>query len=397
MTRKLRVLMVHNYYQVPGGEDTVVANEKKMLEDHGHEVILYSRNNMELNRLNKFQKMLLPLTTIFSLKTYKEVKQIIKKQKIDIVHVHNTLTLVSPSVYYAAFSSKVPVIQTIHNFRLVCPAATFYREDGQGRGVICEGCVKNGLQCSIKYKCYRGSILQTLGLALMLKIHRLLGTYRKVHYICLTDFNKKKLLETKGGKQSIFDANKLYVKPNFANFKKDFIPYEERKNQVVFAGRLDKLKGIRLLLEAWKDIKDLELIICGTGPEEHWCRKYIEENKLTNVKMLGFVENPQVKNIVGESKALVLPTQWYEGFPMSIVESLATGTPIIGSNIGNVGSLIENGVNGLKFQFDSATDLQKAVKSLTNMTNSSLNYYRKNLSQKENYNQLSKIYKTILN
>ena len=124
---KQKVLIVHNYYQIPGGEDTVVVNEKKLLEDHGHEVVLYTRHNAELKTFSKIQKLLLPFSTIFSRKTYREVKTLIKNEKIDIVHVHNTLNLVSPSVYYAAFHCKVPVVQTIHNFRLLCPGATFFR------------------------------------------------------------------------------------------------------------------------------------------------------------------------------------------------------------------------------------------------------------------------------
>nr|WP_106784354.1 glycosyltransferase [Lysinibacillus timonensis] len=209
---KHKILIVHNYYQIPGGEDTVVANEKKMLELNGHEVVLYSRNNSELKRMGKFRKLLLPFTTVFSIKTYKEVKKVIRQQNIELVHVHNTLNLISPSVYYAAFSCKVPVIQTIHNFRLLCPSATFYRD-----GVICEECVCKGLKSAIKYSCYRGSKIQTLACVITLKIHRLLGTYRRLNFICLTEFNKRKLLELNKGKKQIIDPDKVFVKPNFVN------------------------------------------------------------------------------------------------------------------------------------------------------------------------------------
>ena len=115
--KKEKVLIAHNYYQIPGGEDTVVQNEKKLLEDHGHEVVLYTRHNFELKEFSKIQKLLIPFSTIFNMRTYREVKQIIKEKQIDIVHVHNTLNLISPSVYYAAFTQKVPVVQTIHNYR----------------------------------------------------------------------------------------------------------------------------------------------------------------------------------------------------------------------------------------------------------------------------------------
>ena len=183
--RKQNILIVHNYYQIPGGEDTVVANEKKMLEDHGHKVILYTRNNSELKEMSKFQKLKLPFTTIFNPRTYKDIKRIIRKENIDVVHVHNTLNLVSPTVYYAALSCKLPVVQTVHNFRLLCPGATFYRD-----GHICEDCVHHGLKCAIKNNCYRGSKVQTLVCVVNTWIHRMTGVYGKINYICLTEFNK---------------------------------------------------------------------------------------------------------------------------------------------------------------------------------------------------------------
>ncbi|WDM33088.1 glycosyltransferase family 4 protein [Priestia megaterium] len=393
---KLKILMVHNYYQTPGGEDTVLENEKKLLEDQGHEVILYSRNNLELKRLSMFQKLCLPFTTIFSLKTFKEIKKIIKQRKIDIVHVHNTLTLVSPSVYYAAFSCKVPVVQTVHNFRLLCPAGTFYRENNKGNGGICEECLDTGLKCAIKYKCYRGSFLQTVASVSTLKIHRILGTYKRLNYICLTEFNKEKLLEINKGKKVIFDSKKVFVKPNFGEETLDYVPYKDREKQFVFAGRIDKLKGIQILLEAWKEIKDSKLVICGTGPQEEWCKKYIEENGLTNVKMLGFVSNEQVKKIIGESKALILPTQWYEGFPMTIVESLSVGTPVVGSNIGNVGSVIENGITGFTFQFNSVASLRKVISEMDNYTIFSQVELSNKYTANDNYVRLKNIYTSVI-
>ena len=166
--KKKKILIVHNYYQIPGGEDTVVANEKKMLEDHGHEVVLYTRSNSEIKTMFGVQKALLPLTTVFNYRTYKDVKQLIKTEKIEIVHVHNTLTLISPAVYYAAYSCKIPVVQTMHNFRLLCPGATFYRD-----GHICEDCVSRGLWCAVKNGCYRGSRIQTLVCVASTVIHRM--------------------------------------------------------------------------------------------------------------------------------------------------------------------------------------------------------------------------------
>lgn len=387
--RKQKVLIVHNYYQIPGGEDTVVANEKKLLENHGHEVVLYTRHNSELNSLSKGQKLLLPISTIFNFQTYKEVKKVIKDEKIDIVHVHNTLNLVSPSVYYAAFACHAPALQTVHNFRLLCPGATFFRE-----GRVCEECLSKGLLCAVKHKCYRGSRVQTLACVISAWFHRLIGTYKKLNYICLTDFNKEKLLQLKQIK-----GEQVFVKPNFVEEAKEIAPYEKRKNQFIYVGRLEEIKGIDILLEAWKlmGAEAPELIMCGKGPLEDWAREYIEKNKLSKVKLLGFVPNTEVRKMIGQSKALILPTQVYEGFPMTIAESYACGTPVIGSDLGNTGSLIENGISGYKFAPDSSAALAEAVKRISNSFVGLEAAVIGKYSSESNYRKLREIYEACCN
>lgn len=381
---KKRVMIVHNYYQIPGGEDTVVANEKKMLEEHGHEVVLYTRSNTELNNFSKRQKLLLPFSTVFNLKTYREVKKIIKDRKIQIVHVHNTLNLISPSVYYAAIHCHVPVVQTVHNFRLLCPGATFYR-DGQ----VCEECLKKGLLCAVRHSCYRGSRLQTLACVISTKIHRMLGTYGKINYICLTEFNKEKLLHLKQ-----IQANKVFVKPNSVSLPEKTVPQNMRKKQVVYVGRLEEIKGMNVLLGAWKYLGDdaPELYICGRGPLEEWCREYIEKNDLKKVHLTGFLPNEEVKELIGKSGALVLPTQVYEGFPMTIAEAYTCGTYVIGSDLGNTGSLIEDGISGWKFPHRSPEALAACVKKAMEWKQEFPEDIRKRYSAEENYQRLDEIY-----
>lgn len=388
--KKEKVLIVHNYYQIPGGEDMVVTNEKKMLEDHGHEVILYTRDNAELKQISKTKKIILPFIAVFNIKTYIDIKRIIREQKIDIVHVHNTLVLVSPSVYYAALSMKVPVVQTIHNFRLLCPGATFYRD-----GHICEDCVTKGLRCAVRHSCYRKSKLQTIICVISTKLHRILGVYEKIDYICLTEFNKEKFLCL----DQIREEH-VYVKPNFVGYEGGFIPGEEREDLFLYAGRLDKLKGIQLLLKAWKQMgeKAPRLVICGTGPMEDTCRRFIEENKL-NIEMLGFVPNVEIKKLMATSKALILPTQWYEGFPISIVEAFSVGTPVICSDIGNVGSIVSEGMTGTKFKATSEDDLIRAVIRIVGYPNIHKTTYctfLKRYSTQTNYFRLINIYKDVM-
>ena len=385
---KQKILIVHNYYQIPGGEDTVVANERKMLEQNGHEVLLYSRNNSEIKSFSRIKKWIIPFINIFNIKSYREAKRIIKEQKIDVVHVHNTLSLVSPSVYYAAFHCKTPVIQTLHNFRLICPGATLYRD-----GHICEDCTQFGLMCAIKYGCYRGSRIQTLACVLSIGIHRLIGTYRRIYFICLTEFNKEKILKFRQ-----ISPEQIFVKSNFSYNETSVIPYDQRENKLVYVGRIDKLKGIHILLNAWKILSPntLELNIYGAGPLEDWCKQFIEENHLENVNMLGTISNEDIRKVIASSKALILATQWYEGFPMTLVESFSVGTPVIGSNIGNIEKLILEGVNGWKFKCDSSLELARAISQLRDVVKTTHSSYLQKYTVLINYTQLLEIYTRIL-
>lgn len=387
--KKPTVLLVHNYYRLAGGEDSVVASEKKMLEENGHRVILYSRSNSEIQGMNFFRKLCLPFTAVFSLGTYRAVREIIRREGIDIVHVHNTLSLVSPSVFYAAFSHSIPVVQTLHNFRMECPNGLFFR-DGQ----VCEECLEKGLWKSVAHKCYRNSRIQTLVSALAIKIHRLLGTYKRIYYICLSDFNKQKLLElNRNQARQIIDKDRVFVKPNFADVEGEPVPYPQRENQCVFAGRLEEIKGVRVLLQAWAEIKNIKLILCGRGPLDAWCREYVEANRLENVEIKGHINHGELIGIIRRSRALILPSMVYEGFPMTIAESMACGTPVICSDFGNAGSLIADGQNGLKFQKGSVDDLRRKVSLLRDMTAASYRIYEKKYAKEENYKMLIGIYR----
>ena len=384
--KKENILVVHNYYQIPGGEDTVVANEKKMLENHGHKVILYSRSNAELKQMSKIRKLFLPFTTVFNPRTYKEIKKLIRQENIEVVHVHNTLNLISPAVYYAARSMKVPVIQTVHNFRLLCPGATFYLD-----GHICEDCVQHGLKCAVKHSCYRGSKAQTLVCVVNTWLHRMTGIYGKINYICLTEFNKEKLLQLKQIK-----PERVFVKPNFVENNNGFISEEKRLDQFIFAGRLDKLKGVDILFKAWKCMGKgaPKLVVCGTGPMEDWCKSFIRENDV-NIEMRGFVPNDDALKIIANSRALVLPTQWYEGFPMSIVEAFSVGTPVICSDLGNAGSVVEEGVNGCKFRTNAVDEIILAAKRCNGLCDLTSKTYQSKYTAAINYKLLSDIYKTV--
>lgn len=381
----MRILIVHNYYQIPGGEDTVVANEKKLLENHGDEVIMYTRSNAEMKNYSTLQKFMLPLTTVFNLKTFKEIKKILKDSSIDVVHVHNTLNLISPAVYYAARSCNVPVIQTVHNFRLVCPGATFYRD-----GHICEDCLKSGLGCSVKHSCYRNSKLQTLACAMTTTIHRILGIYKKINYICLTEFTKEKIC-------SVVDSKKVYVKPNFVYDQKG---ENQADDYYIFVGRVEEIKGINVLVDAFRSIPDKKLKIVGSGALDAHIAERLEKESIHNVELLGFKSHEEVNALLKHAKALIMCSQWYETFGMVIAEAYSNGVPVLVGRIGNIKDLVDESVTGELFTYNDAQDMVAAIerfesKSQEEYSRNAYAYYCQNLTSESNYAMLHRIYEQV--
>lgn len=399
------VLIIHNEYRIAGGEDTVAANEEKLLAEHGHRVIVYKRSNKELDNYTGIKKLLLPFTSVFSLRSYREVKKLIEDNYVDVVHVHNTLTLVSPSVYYAAFRCNVPVVQTMHNFRLLCPGGSFFMED-EGNGHICEQCVSKGLSCAVRNSCYRHSKAQTIVSAAVLKIHRMLGTYKKINFICLTEFNRYKLLMLNNGSKKIINPARVYVKPNFTyDLAETMGKLSDTHGSIsgryyVYVGRLEKLKGTELLVDAFAKLPDRKLVIMGNGPLEETLKKRIADNGYKNIVMAGRVTGEDYVKFLGGAQAVISSSQCYETFGMSIAESYSLSVPAIAGDIGNIGDIVKEGVTGIHFQYDSPDALIGAVKRFETMNRDELaanarRYYEDNLTPQSNYERLKEIYDDI--
>lgn len=350
--KKKKILIVHNSYQLAGGEDTVAENEGNLLKEHGHEVYYYMRDNEEIQHMNFFQKVLSSVEAFFSLKTYREIKKIIRDNHIEIVHVHNTVPLISCSVYYAAKSMNCVLIQSIHNMRMLCPSGMMIKENK-----VCDDCVKQGLQCAVRNGCYKGSKLYSLVLAASIALHRRMGSYDMVDgYFVTTEFNRKML-------EKVVNHKKIFIKPYYSD-SKPMTPINKKREYFIYISRLEYLKGIQVALEAFKSMPEKKLLVLGVGPDEEKSHNFVKQHNIKNIEFLGFKKKAEMLELLYNAKALVFPTQWYEGFPMTIVESLAVGTPIIGSNIGNVGTIIKDGVNGLRFQYDDPIDLVEKIQYL---------------------------------
>ena len=382
----MKILLVHCHYRLPGGEDAVFAAERAMLERHGHEVLVYERSNEEA--AHGLPKALLPLHAVWNRAAARDVKRIIQTKNVDAVHIHNTLLLLSPAVVRAAKHTGVPVVQTLHNFRLFCPNGILLRG-----GQVCEDCPHHGLACAVRHRCYRDSLAQTLVVAAAYGLHRLLGTWRGVTMVALTEFDRRKLLEF-NRLHPMFDADRLGVKPNPVCVPDGPVtPWENRKNQMLFAGRLEELKGLSTVLEAWRLLGDAAptLLVAGEGPLGDWARA----QNLPNVRFLGQLSRTELHARMAESRAVVAASLCYESFALVPAEAHALGTPVLASDLGNVGASVQPGVDGLRFTPGDANALAGAVRALGQMSfdcNAIAARARRTYSEEENYNALMRFY-----
>jgi glycosyltransferase involved in cell wall biosynthesis len=341
-------LVQHNRYQILGGEDTVVAAEKELLESKGHKVFLQQEDNRQIS--GAWAKLTAAGATVYSRTARRRVAEDIAQVRPDVVHVHNFFPLLSPSLYYACRDARVPVVQTLHNYRLVCPNALLFRDDH-----VCEDCLhKTVAWPGILHACYRQSRLATAPIVAMLAAHRLAGTWANLVdvYIALTEFARLKLIE--GG----LPANKIVVKPNFLH--DDRIVRDGHGVYAVYVGRLSVEKGIRTLLAAWEKIgTTLPLKIAGDGPLAHEVEAATQ--RLPGVTWLGRLDRDRVMELMCRAYVLIFPSLWYEGLGMTLLEAFALGLPVISRKMGGAPSIVEHGRTGLLFEADNVEDLSHQV------------------------------------
>lgn len=372
----MKIIQVHNYYQQAGGEDAVVAAEKQMLRRAGHEVISYYVNNDEIQGCLSLISS--SLKTLWNFKTYSEFRKLIRKEQPDVVHCHNTFPLISPSIYWVCVKEKVPVVQTLHNYRLLCLNSQLFRHNEGKAGVLCEKCIARTFKMpGIVRRCYRESLPGSLVVALMLCIHKYMGTWtRKVTtYISLTEFQKQKMVE--GG----IPEHKIAVKPNFLDSNLYADPSTKKSTEgvtadegyAVFVGRLSPEKGCRILIRAWEklleksknDLGSFQLMIVGDGPElkqlQLQCSKLSEKYGRTGVCFLGKKPKQEVLQLIKGASFMVLPSLWYEGFPMTIVEAFHCSTCVIASALGSMNRIIRPNENGVLFEPGNAEDLASKI------------------------------------
>ena len=347
----MKILSVHNVYRQGGGEDVVVDQESQLLRAHGHEVIEYRRSNRERGD-DLFSKLYFARQSLWSRKAAAEIQALICRRRPDVAHFHNTFPLISPSSYWVCKRLGVPVVQTIHNYRMSCVRGDYFRADH-----VCEDCLGwKGPLPALIHGCYRDSVAQTAAAAMVLAIHRVLGTWRDLVdvFLALNEFGRMKLIEA--GVQ----PGKIIIKPNFVH-PDPGVRKESSTDYALFAGRLSPEKRVLTLVKAWEKIKNVSLLIVGDGPKRVEISKAIGHGSLANVRMVGAVPRKELLEMMKGAAVLLVPSEWYEMSPMVIVEAFACGVPVVASRLGGMAELISDRKTGLLFRPGVVEDIRAKV------------------------------------
>jgi glycosyltransferase involved in cell wall biosynthesis len=379
------VLVVHNYYRQPGGEDHVFRAEAKLLRQHGHAVQEYTEDNAATTRAFKPR---MATETVWSTRTTHKLRCVLSDFRPDLVHFHNTFPLVSPSAYYACQAAGVAVVQTLHNYRLGCPKATLYRD-----GRVCEDCLgKRFAWPGTVHGCYHGSRATSAVLGVMLASHHLIGTWHRQvdRYIALSQFQRSRLIAAG------LPAARIAVKGNFVDpdpsASQHHLPY------MVYAGRLVAEKGVHTLLEAWRQLKGaVPLKIVGDGPLASTVAE--AARAVAGVEWLGPRPASEVHELFGNATAVIVPSEWPEPFGLVTIEAFAKGTPVIAARAGALSEMVDDGCTGLLFRPGAPEQLAESVawaaahpKEVAEMGRAARGRFETCYTAQQNYTTLSAIY-----
>lgn len=346
----MRVLVAHNFYQQPGGEDAVFRAEVELLRGRGHAVIEYTTHNDQIQGITRLRA---GVDTVWSRSSAQTFSTLLAEHQPDVVHFHNFFPLISPAAHVACKKHGVPAVQTLHNYRLLCPNALCYREEK-----VCEDCLGRKIAWpGVVHACYRGSRVASATVAAMSSIHRVLGTWETSvdSYIALTEFARRKFVQ--GG----LPEDKIAVKPHFVD--PDPGPGRHEGDFALFVGRLSTEKGVEMLLETWQGFDgQAPLKIVGDGPLAD--RVLDASQRMRGVEWLGHKSAADVLDLMGQAKVVIVPSTWYETFGRVVMEAFARGTPVISSSIGALAELVDDGQTGLLFEPGDTAGLAARMRRL---------------------------------
>ncbi|CAN5362493.1 glycosyltransferase family 4 protein [soil metagenome] len=386
----MKILLIHNRYQQAGGEDAVFHNEGKLLAKNGHCVEELLFDNSVISSWKNF--FIIGIQAIYNFTSARTIQQKITNFGPHVIHVHNFTPIVSPSVFFIANRNKIPVVVTLHNYRLLCPSATLFYDK-----LIYEKSIHSLFPWDAVLKgVYRNSVMQTAALAFVTAFHTIAGTWRNRvdQYITLTSFAKEKFVNSR---LAISDE-KLVVKPNFIEFKGNGLAL--REDYFLFVGRLTEEKGIRTLLDA-ASIEYFKLVIIGDGP----LRSLVEDcaSIQPNITYVGPKKNDEVLTYLKACRALIFPSIWYEGFPVTILEAFSTSTLVIASKLGGMAEIIQDQENGLLFEAGNPDKLVSTIIELSSNPERAAEIgenghtsYLERYTPQINYEQLTDVYYKVI-
>lgn len=372
----MKILQIHNYYQIRGGEASVVETEKELLEQNGHQVLQLLAYNKGLYKLPFVKKVF-----------YKKLEEILTTNNIDVAHIHNVFQIIGPKVYKILYNYNIPIIQTLHNFRFLCPNGLFFDNNHN----ICELC-KNGdfNKCVLK-KCYQKSYLKSFLMAARVKKTRKYVENYVSQFIALTDFAKAKFIE------SGFVNDKIAVKPNFLFLNNN--PNYHDKKYSLYLGRISEEKGLDVLIEAFKKVNFI-LKIAGIGNYLTTLKNKAKE--YSNIKFIGFLSGKEKQKILKNCSFMVLPSKLYESFPISILEAYQYHKAVIASNLGGIPNIVRNNYSGYIFENGKIESLVETIhKILENerykqFGENAFQLFKEKYTQTQNYKILMSVYKNVV-
>jgi len=385
----VKILQVHNFYQIPGGEDKVVDNEKKILEKNGHDVYQFFSYSAEIDSI--YQKLKTAVCIKSSRSARNKFINTLEEIHPDIVHVHNFFPLITPEVFRICHQKNIPVVFTLHNYRIICPTLLL-----MWKGEVTERSIKEGPWWAVPEKVYKNSLLGTAALAYLIDSCKRENFWNKYvsRFIALTEFSKSKFV------QFGIESSRIVVKPNFVI---DPFPTKNNFDRVsdyaIYVGRLGEEKGIKTLLSAWKNVdKKLTLRIIGDGP----MRSFVESHATDHVVYLGYKNNEEIKELMLGAAMMILPSEWYEGFPMVCVEAFSCGLPVIASDIGSLREIILNSGAGELFEPQNPVELASVVNAFYESgkyhaySRVARDYYRRHYTAEINARMLIDIYQGLV-
>lgn len=403
----MKVLQIDKYFYLKGGAETVFFNTIDLLEENGHQVIPFCLNSIknrpsvyneyfvnypELSESSILTKIKKAPAFLYNLESAKKLEQLILKEKPDIAHIHLLFNGISVSILPILRKYKIPIIMTAHDYRLICPAYTFTN----GKQELCEKCKesKQYWRCIIN-KCSKRNLTNSILLSL--------DTYFRESFYPPVELIDKFIFVSKFSQNKHVEANDIYEKKsthlyNFTPIVKDSNIIKEK--YLLYFGRISEEKGISTLIKAMTAFPDIQLKIAGTGP----LLQELSKNKADNITFLGFKEGQELKELISKAIFVVVPSEWYENNPLTIIESMTLGTPVIGSNIGGIPELINKNVTGYLFSPGSVDELTEAIKSAITlnsdkyqqMIEATQHYAFNNFSKKAHYVRLMDIYKSTI-